>query len=90
MILDSLPDNLDPIVRVIDNFERNHKLGVAFEATVGQGKLLVCSCGLMSQRKYPEARQLLASFLHYMNSDDFDPSCSLAASDIEHLMRGSS
>ena len=87
MILDSLPDDLEPIVRVIDNFERNHKLGVAFEASVGQGKLLVCSCNLMQQMHYPEARQLLISLLNYMNSDDFTPSCRIVADDIERLMR---
>ena len=84
--MDSLPDDLEPIVRVIDNFERNHKLGVAFEATVGKGRFLMCSCNLMQQMKFPEARQLLTSFLNYMNSDAFAPSCSLTVDDIEQLM----
>jgi len=32
-----------PLVKVIDNFARNHKLGVMFEGRVGNGRLLVCA-----------------------------------------------
>ena len=42
MILDRLPQNYRPIVQVIDNIERNHKLGLLYELKVGNGKLLVC------------------------------------------------
>ena len=35
MILDDTPAEFRPIVQVIDNFARNHKLGVIFEARVG-------------------------------------------------------
>jgi hypothetical protein len=38
MILDHTPVDFRPIVQVIDNFERNHKLGVIFECKVGKGK----------------------------------------------------
>ena len=74
MILDETPKEFRPLVQVIDNFERNHKLGVIFECIVGKGKLLVCSCNLLKQQDLPEARQLLHSLLQYMNSMDFIPS----------------
>lgn len=45
-ILDNLPKNYRPIVQVIDNVERNHKLGLVFEFKVGNGKLLVCMSDL--------------------------------------------
>ena len=46
LILDDAPKTLRPIVQVIDNVERNHRLGALFEARVGKGRLVVCSFGL--------------------------------------------
>ena len=43
------PLEVCPIVQVIDNFERNHRLGVLLECSVGQGQLLVCSCNVLEQ-----------------------------------------
>ena len=37
LILDPLPAGFRPVVQVIDNFERSHKLGLIFEAKVGGG-----------------------------------------------------
>jgi hypothetical protein len=64
-ILDSTPSAYRPIVQVIDNFERNHKLGVLFEARVGNGRLLVCTLDLLHKQESPVARQLLHSLLQY-------------------------
>jgi hypothetical protein len=85
MILDNTPVDFRPIVQVIDNFERNHKLGVIFECKVGKGKLLVCSCNLQEHENYPEARQLLHSILDYMNSNDFQPKQSLDKADLNEI-----
>ena len=41
MMLDNTGKDYRPIVQVIDNIERNHKLGLIFEFAVGKGKLLV-------------------------------------------------
>ncbi|MBP0973519.1 MAG: beta-glucuronidase, partial [Oscillospiraceae bacterium] len=51
-------DGLDimPIVQMIDNFERNHKLGLLFECRVGRGRLLVCTARLSEIADRPEAR----------------------------------
>ncbi len=87
MILDETPNEFRPIVQVIDNFERNHKLGVIFECQVGAGKLLVCSCNLMEQQNLPEARQLLASLLHYMDSDEFNPQQAIQTEVLNRLLR---
>jgi hypothetical protein len=43
-------------VQVIDNFARNHKLGLVFETGVGKGKLLVCAIDLLGLQDKPEAR----------------------------------
>lgn len=72
LILDETDRGYRPIVQVIDNMERNHKLALIFEFKVGAGKLLVCMSDLQNSGD-PEARQLYASILDYMNSDNFDP-----------------
>jgi hypothetical protein len=74
LILDEWPDTFRPVVQVIDNFERNHKLGLIVEAKVGNGSLLVCASDLIGQQDKPEARQLLHSLLQYAASADFKPS----------------
>ena len=73
MILDAL-EGYKPIVQVIDNVERNHRLGLLFEFKVGKGKLLVCCSDLESTLEYPEGRQFYKAVLDYMRSDDFQPS----------------
>jgi hypothetical protein len=77
VILDETPVNYRPIIHVIDNFARNHKLGLLFETKVGQGKLLVCASDLPALQRHPEARQLMHSLLRYVGSDRFQPRQSL-------------
>ncbi|WP_321369991.1 sugar-binding domain-containing protein [uncultured Draconibacterium sp.] len=77
MILDKLPTEYYPIVQIVDNLERNHKLGLIFELKVGEGKLLVCMSQLNEILDKPEAAQLYQSILNYMESDAFDPEFSV-------------
>lgn len=85
MILDRLSDDYRPIVQVIDNVERNYKLGLLFEFKVGNGKLLVCMSDLKAVQDKPEARQFYRSILEYMESSAFAPSYSLSAKDLQDL-----
>lgn len=73
IILDNTKTCYKPIVQVIDNVERNHKLGLIFEAQVGNGRLLVCASDLPSHMDKPEVRQLMHSLLRYIESGDFHP-----------------
>lgn len=73
LILDNTKDDYRPIVQVIDNLQRNHKLGMIFEFRVGKGKLLVCMSQLTEILENPEAAQLYKSLLGYMNSEKFNP-----------------
>lgn len=73
VVLDSTPADYRPLLQSIDSFERCHKLGTIFEARVGQGRLLVCTIDLLALMDLPEARQLYASLLRYMNSEAFYP-----------------
>src|SRR5476649_1753143 len=84
-ILDDTPASFQPLVRVIDNFARNHKLGVVFEGRVGGGQLLVCGFELPAMTKDPAARQLLASLYEYVGSAAFKPAQALGADLLEKL-----
>ena len=71
-ILDRL-DGYKPIVQVIDNVERNHRLGLVYEFKVGPGRLLVCNANLNQIQSYPEGRQFYSALLDYMRSPEFHP-----------------
>ena len=73
LVLDNFSKDYKPIVQVIDNIERNHKLGLVMEWKVGAGKLLVCMSQLDKAAKYPEGRAFYKSVLDYMKSSDFNP-----------------
>lgn len=62
-----------PIVQMMDNFERNHKLGILFEGQAGNGKLMVCTSRLSEISDRIEVKQFTKSLLEYLTSDDFAP-----------------
>ena len=87
IILDDTPAEFRPVVQVIDNFARNHKLGVVFEARVGSGRLLICGIDLPALvKKQPAARQLLASLQHYAGSAAFQPKSALSVETLDKLL----
>lgn len=69
-VLDDLP--VSPIVWMIDNFERCHRIGLLYEAAVGSGRLLVCQADL-SERECPEKTWLYNSLVAYAGSEKFCP-----------------
>jgi hypothetical protein len=74
MNLAGLPAELQPIVQPVDDWNRNWKLGMLFEAKVGTGKLMVCSIDIEKDlSKRTTARQFRRSLLDYMASDAFNP-----------------
>jgi hypothetical protein len=74
LLMNDLPRELRPIVQVIDDWNQNRRLGMVFEAGVGDGKLLVCSSDLRTDiETRAAARQLLHSLLRYAASDSFRP-----------------
>lgn len=85
LILDRLPDKYRPLVQVIDNVERNHKLGLLFEFKVEKGSLMVCMSDLKAAWDKPETRQLYKSILQYMNSLEFTPSFNLTGKELIEL-----
>ncbi len=80
MILDDAPADFRPIVQVVDNFTRNHRLANLFEAAVGRGRLVVCSLDLRTDLEHrPVARQMWNDLIAYMTSERFAPSQTLSA-----------
>lgn len=65
VILDGVPD-ANIIVSVIDNFDRNHRLGLLYEMQIGKGKLLVCAANLLQLLEIPEAYTLYQSLVDYL------------------------
>ena len=85
VILDSLPKQLRPIVQVVDNLDRVHKLGLVFEAKVGAGRLLVCASDLLAADGIG-ARHLLGSLYDYVRSPQSDPAVELAPDVVQALL----
>jgi len=78
--LNALPESLQPIVQPIDDWNRNWKLGLLYECSVGTGKLLVCSVDINASRA--GAASLRRSILDYMAGPRFQPTVAIAAADL--------
>ena len=83
LVLDNFAKDYRPIVQVIDNIERNHKLGLVMEWKVGAGKFLVCMSDLEKAAKYPEGKAFYQSVIDYMRSADFNPSAEITVDDLK-------
>ena len=83
LVLDNFAKDYRPIVQVIDNNERNHKLGLVMEWKVGAGKLLVCMSDLEKAAKYPEGKAFYQSVIDYMRSADFNPSAEITVDELK-------
>ena len=82
--LDHWPGDLQPMVSAIDDWNRNYKLGVIFEARAGTGRLLVCSIDLNGGSS-PVTQQLRRSLLDYMAGDKFQPKAEISLANFESL-----
>ena len=86
--LHKLGDNIQPVVRIIDDWFTARSLGMIVELKVGEGKLLICSADLNTPDKNrPEARQLKNSLLSYMQSAAFNPSQSAKVENVRALLK---
>jgi hypothetical protein len=80
--------DLQPIVQVVDDWVTARKLALVFEARVGKGKLLACSCDLVSDLdSRPVARQMRHSLLTYMAGTKFDPKYSMTPEQLAELWK---
>ena len=80
--------HLLPVVQVIDDWVTARKLALVFEARVGNGKLVACSCDLVSElNNRPVARQMRHSLLAYMSGDLFEPQYRLTVEQLSGLLK---
>ena len=88
MILDDFPNELAPSIQAIDTWFFARRLGLLFEARVGNGRLIVTSIDFDSDlENRPAARQLYASLIRYMTSDSFLPEQEINPELVKNLYR---
>lgn len=85
-ILDEAPKALRPIVSMMDNFERSHRLGLLWEANVAGQKLLVCANCMEKLMESAEGRQFVKSILCYAATEDFAPQTELTLEQLKKLI----
>lgn len=91
IILDDLPYSLDPVIRVIDDWFENRRLGLVFEANIGEGKILVSGIDFSQDLSLdPSLRQLYYSLKKYLVSPNFKPAVNLSIGDIQALFKAPS
>ncbi|WP_436922941.1 sugar-binding domain-containing protein [Halosimplex amylolyticum] len=86
VVLDDAPDDYEPLVRMIDNVERNQRLGLVFETAVGDGNLLVCAVDLFAADNDPSVRAFARSLVDYAASESFDPDRGVSEAVLEKLL----
>lgn len=89
MILNSLPKTYRPMIQVIDNIERNHKLGLMIDLKVGEGSLLICPTDLDAIADTPEGASYKQAILSYVASESFAPATEVTCADVELLLNSS-
>ncbi|MEO8563396.1 MAG: sugar-binding domain-containing protein [bacterium] len=86
-VLNDAPKEYRPLIQVIDDYHRNHKLAVLFETRVGPGRLLASGMNLTDTgASRPVARQMLRSLVEYVQSDRFAPSIELEIGLVERML----
>lgn len=86
--ISQLNADIEPIVRIIDDWVTNRPLALLFEVTVGNGKLLVSSADLTTNlQERPAAQQLRTSLEQYMLSEQFNPEQSSSIKQLKNLLR---
>lgn len=74
IMLKDFSTEMTPIVRIIDDWFTNRSLGLIFEVSIGEGKLLISGIDLLTNaEERVEARQLLHSLKSYMSGDKYNP-----------------
>lgn len=87
MVMNDLPQEINPLIGVVDSYIVNDKLSYLWEAKVGNGKLMVCSIDFENDLDERIAsKQLYFSLISYLTSDDFEPKEDLDISCIEKLL----
>ena len=83
--LDLLPKEMEPIVRVIDDWTTARPLALILEAKLGAGALVTCGFDL-ADADDPVSRQLHDSLTSYMNGPHFAPKVEVTEDQVRALL----
>jgi beta-galactosidase len=87
-ILNNTSPDFLPIVQAVDDYHRNNKLGVIFEAQVGNGRVILCGMDIQNNLdNRPVARQLRYSLLKYMGSPAFEPKHAIDIQSLKNFLQ---
>ena len=86
LILNALPKDYRPLIQVVDNVERNHKLGILMEFRVGKGKLLLSTTDFESIEPWVEGKAYIDAVRRYAASPDFQPTTELTLDQLRQLL----
>ncbi len=88
IVLDDMPVDVQPLVQLVDNFNRNHKLANIIEVKVGKGKLLITTMDLTTDLDNRlAAKQLRKSLERYLVSDEFSPKVALTSAQLGLILK---
>ncbi|MCQ2096188.1 MAG: beta-glucuronidase [Bacteroidaceae bacterium] len=86
MQFSEFPKDFQPLVQSIDTWFLSRKIGMLFEAKVGEGKVVMTTMDITKDLDNRiVARQMRASILKYMNSPKFKPKFDIAPELIRNL-----
>ena len=86
MNLMELPKDYQSPIQPIDTWHVSRKLGMLIEAKVLKGKLLMTTMDITKDLEHRHvARQMRQAILDYMQSDDFQPTITLAPETVSHF-----
>lgn len=84
--LDVLQMDIEPIVRILDDWFENRDLALVFEVKVGKGSMLISGADLINAEEL-SSRQLLASLQRYMSSEAFQPGVEVSLEQLRNLTK---
>ncbi len=85
--MSSLNSQIEPIVRIIDDWFTARSLGLIVEMKVGRGKLLLSGIDLLEDSENRlEAQQLTYSLLQYMQGNEFNPKYSVELDNLVEIL----
>jgi len=86
--LETFDPEIEPIVRIIDDWVSNRRLALLFEAKIGKGKIMISGTDLVNNLDTRhEAFQLRKSLLNYMDGINFNPSFELSRAELKSILK---
>lgn len=88
LILDDMPTEVEPLVQVIDNIERGHRLGILFEFRAGKGKIILSTTDFDAIAPCIEGRWWQRAIADYAASERCQPTQEIGYEQLHSLLYG--